>query len=310
MKLVSYQGQSGWRAGVVVDGDVVDAQAALDVAGLESPSANGRVRVRDLLADQLVGVQLAAAARQVHDDGGAVRSPVLGPPVPDPDKILCFGVNYKAHAEEAAVDLPVVPMLFAKFPNSLIGHGQPIVRPPASTKVDYEGELAVVIGRRCRNVTASEALSYVIGAMPFNDVTARDLQLEVSQWTTGKAVDTFGPCGPELVTLDEIGPLDDLTLTTTVNGSTVQHANTRMMVFGVAELVAFLSRTMTLEPGDIIATGTPEGVGFKRNPPILLNAGDVVDVEISGVGRLSNPVTDEIMPAPLPLAPAGAAAIH
>ncbi len=293
MKLVSYQGQSGWRAGVVVDGDVVDAQAALEAAGLQSPSANGPVSVRNLLTDQLVGGQLAAAARQVHDDGGAVRGPVLGPPVPDPDKILCFGVNYKAHAEEAAVDLPVVPMLFAKFPNSLIGHGQPIVRPPASTKVDYEGELAVVIGRRCRNVTASEALSYVIGAMPFNDVTARDLQLEVSQWTTGKAADTFGPCGPELVTLDEIGPLDNLTLTTTVNGATVQHANTKMMVFGVAELVAFLSRTMTLEPGDIIATGTPEGVGFKRTPPILLTAGDVVDVEINGVGRLSNPVIDE-----------------
>jgi 2-keto-4-pentenoate hydratase/2-oxohepta-3-ene-1,7-dioic acid hydratase in catechol pathway len=214
----------------------------------------------------------------------------LGPPIPDPEKILCMGLNYRDHAAESGQALPSVPLFFAKFRNSLIGPGDEIVLPAASTQVDYEAELAVVIGRRCRGVSTEEALEYVAGAMAFNDVSARDLQFESSQWTMGKAIDTFAPCGPALVPLEEITDLQTLGIRARVNGETLQDADTSLMVFGVAEAVAFLSTVMTLEPGDVIATGTPAGVGMGRDPQVWLRGGDVVEVEIDGIGTLRNPV--------------------
>jgi acylpyruvate hydrolase len=215
---------------------------------------------------------------------------IFGPPVPDPDKILCIGLNYREHARESGLEVPVVPVVFAKFRNSLIGPGEAIKLPAISRQIDYEGELAVVIGRRCQHVNASEALSVVAGYSVLNDVSARDLQLQVSQWTIGKAMDTFAPMGPGIVPAHLVPDPQELELMTRLNGQVVQQSSTADMVFGVAEIISFLSRSMTLEPGDIIATGTPAGVGFKREPALFLKAGDVIEVEISGIDLLSNPV--------------------
>jgi acylpyruvate hydrolase len=265
MRLVSYRSDGGWRAGVV-DGDaIVDAGAS----------------VRALLARG----EVAADGERLARD--SVR---LGPPVPDPSKIVCLGLNYRDHAEESGLTPPSAPMFFAKFPNSLIGPGERIVPPATTQKVDYEAELAVVIGRRGRDIAAADALDHVAGAMPFNDVSARDLQLANNLWTGGKAIDTFGPCGPELVLLDEIEDLQALPIRARVNGETLQDGTTADMIFGVAETIAFLSQIMTLEPGDIIATGTPAGVGQSRDPQVFLRSGDVVEIEIEGLGTLSNPV--------------------
>jgi 2-keto-4-pentenoate hydratase/2-oxohepta-3-ene-1,7-dioic acid hydratase in catechol pathway len=213
-------------------------------------------------------------------------------PVPDAAKVICLGLNYRDHAAETGQDIPAAPMWFAKFANSLIGSGGEIVLPAAHPDyVDYEAELAVVIGRRAHRVDAEQALSCVAGAMPFNDVSARDLQIQNPLWTSGKAIDTFAPCGPALVTLDEIDDLGALGLRTRVNGEVVQQGSTRELVFGVAETVAWLSRTITLAPGDIIATGTPAGVGASRNS--FLQAGDTVEVEIDGLGAVVNSVRAE-----------------
>jgi 2-keto-4-pentenoate hydratase/2-oxohepta-3-ene-1,7-dioic acid hydratase in catechol pathway len=214
----------------------------------------------------------------------------LGPPIPDPDKIICMGLNYRDHAAESGLPLPTVPLFFAKVRNSLIGPEDEIVLPAASEQVDYEAELAVVIGRAGRDIPPASALNHVAGAMAFNDVSARDLQMANPLWTGGKAIDTFAPCGPALVTLDELGDLGTLGLRTRVNGILVQNGDTASMIFAVAETISFLSQIMTLEVGDIIATGTPAGVGASRTPPLFLNLGDVVEVEVDGIGTLRNPV--------------------
>jgi 2-keto-4-pentenoate hydratase/2-oxohepta-3-ene-1,7-dioic acid hydratase in catechol pathway len=210
-------------------------------------------------------------------------------PIPDPEKIICLGLNFRDHAAESGQDLPGAPMWFAKFANSLIGSGQDIVLPTANPEyVDYEAELAIVIGRIARDVDAARALSHVAGAMPFNDVSARDLQMQNNLWTSGKAIDTFAPCGPSLVTLDEIADLQTLGLRTRINGELVQEGTTADQIFGVAKIVAWLSRTITLVPGDIISTGTPAGVGAAKGR--FLRDGDVVEVEVDGLGAVSNRV--------------------
>jgi acylpyruvate hydrolase len=216
----------------------------------------------------------------------------LHAPITDPQKIICLGLNYRDHAEESNQDIPTAPMWFAKFANSLAGSGRDIVLPAAHSEyVDYEAELALVIGRTARNVEAKDALSHIAGAMPFNDVSARDLQLQNPLWTSGKAIDTFAPCGPALVTLDEIDDLRALDLGTKVNGELLQRGTTANLIFGPAEVVAWLSRTMTLLPGDIIATGTPAGVGAAQGR--FLRDGDIVEVEIDGLGKLVNTVRSE-----------------
>jgi 2-keto-4-pentenoate hydratase/2-oxohepta-3-ene-1,7-dioic acid hydratase in catechol pathway len=298
-RLVSYAAEPGapWRAGIVAGDDVVDvARLAARVLGASPGAAPSTVRDLLALGADAVGAVAAAAAGAAPGEVAGRRDALrLGPPVPDPDKILCIGLNYAAHAHETSLEAPPAPTVFAKFRNSLIGSGDPVRIPAAAAeRVDYEGELAVVIGRRCRDVGDEDALAHVAGVMPLNDVSARDLQLATSQWTVGKAVDSFAPCGPELVLLDEVADLQALTLTTRLNGKVVQHASTSLMLFPVATIVAFLSRTMTLEPGDVIATGTPEGVGFTREPPLLLGPGDEVEVEIEGIGLLRNPVEAEV----------------
>jgi 2,4-diketo-3-deoxy-L-fuconate hydrolase len=219
-----------------------------------------------------------------------LRSLRLGPPVRRPGKIIGIGLNYRDHAEETGQPVPDEPILFAKFANSIVGPGDDIEVPLDAREPDYEAELGVVIGRTARSVSPDSALDYVGGYLCCNDVSARDLQMRVGQWTRGKAVDTFLPCGPWLVTPDELGDPQDLRIGCTLNGEVMQESTTAQMVFGVAELVSFLSRTMTLEPGDLIATGTPPGVGFTRTPPRYLQDGDRVTVEIERIGSLTNTV--------------------
>ncbi|HEX6715048.1 MAG TPA: fumarylacetoacetate hydrolase family protein [Thermoleophilaceae bacterium] len=278
MRLVTYELDGAVACGVLTGDGIVPAPDASVRAVLE--------RGRDYWTE------LAASARTGLDYAVALDDVRLLPPVPDPDKILCIGLNYREHAEETGMPAPPVPIVFAKFRNSLVGANDAIVLPQASKAVDYEAELAVVIGRRCRGVEAADALEYVAGAMAFNDVSARDLQMQTGQWTMGKAIDTFAPCGPALVLMDEIDDLQDLRVEARVNGETVQSGTTASMIFTVAEIVAFISSVMTLEPGDIIATGTPAGVGFTRTPPLLITPDDLVEVEIEGVGLLANPVVE------------------
>ena len=217
-------------------------------------------------------------------------------PVPRPGKVICIGLNYRDHAEESGLPLPEVPILFPKFANSVIGPGAPIVVPPETSEPDFEAELGVVIGRTARRVGIDDALSFVAGYTCMNDVSARDLQNRTTQWMLGKAIDTFLPCGPWLVTADEIPDPQALAIRLRLNGRELQSSSTEQMVFGVAELVASISLTMTLEPGDLIATGTPPGVGFARTPPVWLRNGDEVEVEIEGIGTLSNPVRAGVAP--------------
>jgi 2-keto-4-pentenoate hydratase/2-oxohepta-3-ene-1,7-dioic acid hydratase in catechol pathway len=221
-----------------------------------------------------------------------VASIELGPPIPDPDKIICIGLNYADHANEAGLAQTQVPLFFAKFRNSLIGPTGTILLPHASNQIDYEGELAVIIGTRCKEVSEQEALQYVAGYSIMNDVSARDLQMQTSQFIAGKALDTFAPMGPGMILASDIPDPQHLLLTTRVNGQVVQKASTAEMIFSVKRIVSFLSSLMTLEPGDVIATGTPSGVGFKRTPPLFLQDGDVVEVEIEGIGRIRNPVAN------------------
>ena len=207
-----------------------------------------------------------------------------------PRNVLCIGLNYKDHAAEGGVPLPEKPVVFTKLTGIITGPGDPIVLPPDTNEVDYEAELAVVIGRKCRGVSTSDALNYVAGYTCLNDVSARDFQRGDGQWVRAKSQDTFGPMGPYLVTSEEIPDPQTLSIRCLVNGKTLQDSNTDKMIFGVRELIAFISRGITLEPGDVISTGTPHGVGFARKPPIFLRAGDEVVVEIDGIGKLSNPV--------------------
>jgi 2,4-didehydro-3-deoxy-L-rhamnonate hydrolase len=216
--------------------------------------------------------------------------PVSPLPIDRPQKIICVGLNYTDHAAEASLSLPERPLLFAKWPNTLIGPREPIVLPSITSKVDYEGELAVVIGRKASRLTADDALDAVAGYLCANDVSARDLQFADKQWVRGKSLDTFCPVGPALVPASEIPDPQALILRTILNGETVQEAPTSNMIFSVAQIVAFTSEAITLEPGDLILTGTPAGVGIFRTPELLLKPGDEVTVEIEGIGTLTNPV--------------------
>jgi 2,4-didehydro-3-deoxy-L-rhamnonate hydrolase len=211
-------------------------------------------------------------------------------PFERPGKIVCVGLNYSDHAEEQGVDLPERPLLFAKWPNTLIGPGEPIVIPAVTERVDYEAELGVVIGSHARQVAVENALEAVAGYVCANDVSARDLQFGDGQWTRGKSLDTFCPVGPALVPAAEIADPQALGIRAILNGEVMQDSTTANMVFGVAEIVAFVSQAITLEPGDLILTGTPAGVGVFRDPPVLLQPGDEITVEIDGVGTLTNPV--------------------
>jgi 2-keto-4-pentenoate hydratase/2-oxohepta-3-ene-1,7-dioic acid hydratase in catechol pathway len=228
---------------------------------------------------------------------GAAEGDVRVAPPPDaveflppvfPRKILAVGRNYVDHAIEGGGAPPAAPLIFTKLPNSLNAHGRPVVLHAISSQIDYEAELAVVIGRRCRRVSEAEALAHVFGYTLVNDVSARDLQFGDGQWVRGKGLDGFAPLGPFITTRDEITDVQSLNIQGRLNGEVMQSSNTSKMIFGVAYLVSYISQGITLEPGDVIATGTPEGVGVFRQPPVLLKDGDVFEVEVEGLGTLGN----------------------
>ena len=240
-------------------------------------------------SEALDALRVAAAAAHIGDVGQPVAETELLAPVPRPGKIVAIGRNYRAHAEEEGVEPPAAPLIFSKWPSSVVGHGAAIRWDPELTEqVDYEAELAVVIGRRARRVPVDTALDHVLGYSCLNDVSARDLQFGDGQWTRGKSLDTFCPMGPVLVTADEIGDPQDLAISCSVGGEIVQQARTSQMFFTVAEVVSYCSMAFTLEPGDVIASGTPAGVGAFRTPPRYLADGDRVRVEIEHIGILEN----------------------
>jgi 2-keto-4-pentenoate hydratase/2-oxohepta-3-ene-1,7-dioic acid hydratase in catechol pathway len=239
---------------------------------------------------------LVAGARELAARPGGVRVPAanarLHAPVHDPQKIVCVGLNYRDHAAESKMPLPREPVLFSKFPSALVGDGEPIVVPAVSTKVDYEAELVIVVGKRGRRIGEGAAMSHVAGYSIGHDVSARDWQLEKDgkQWMVGKTFDTFAPVGPTLVTADEVPNPHALGIRLRLNGKTMQNSSTAQMIFTVAQLIAYVSVIVTLEPGDLIFTGTPPGIGHAMNPPVYLKAGDVAEVEIDGLGVLRNVV--------------------
>ncbi len=272
MRLVTYRAGGGSRVGVRTSEGIVDA---------------GYAEMVDLIRDAQRGLESVAAAAEHGEviEGAELLAPLR------PGKILCSGVNYASHAEENPTGtLPEEPFFFSKLPSSVIGPEQAIVIPRASTLTDFEVELAMVIGSRAKRVKQADALSHVFGWTILHDVSARDVQFKDVQITLGKNPDTFAPIGPEIVTADELGDWSTLRVSTTLNGHTMQDAATSEMLFSPARLIEFITDLITLEPGDVVTTGSPAGVGFFRNPPVYLKPGDEVTVAVDRIGSLTNPV--------------------
>lgn len=291
MKLVSFETAGPERAGLVMDGRVLDLAALTD--GVLNLPLDVLIEQPDLME------RAGEIARSAGDDptilerhGIPLEDASLTAPVTRPGKIICLGLNYRDHAAESGMDIPSEPVVFAKLPTAVIGPGDPIVVPEASDRIDYEVELALVIGALAKGVSAADAMDCVAGFTILNDVTARDYQREKpgGQWTLAKSFDTFCPLGPWLVTPDEVGDPHSLSLECRVNGEVLQSSSTDQMIFTVPEIIEYISRVVTLEPGDVIGTGTPPGVGFARTPPRFLKSGDVVECTIERIGTLRNPV--------------------
>jgi 2-keto-4-pentenoate hydratase/2-oxohepta-3-ene-1,7-dioic acid hydratase in catechol pathway len=283
LRFVTFQQDSNIEPGVMVGGQVIGLRGAGfdSVASVIAGGAAALDSVRRWVLRPL-GNELPDMAK--------IR---LLAPIPKPPKIICIGLNYRDHAEEGKMAIPDVPTVFAKFPTAVTGHRHPVVLPRNSAKPDYEAEFVVVIGKRGRHIPEEQWLDYVFGYTMLNDVSARDFQMATTQWMMGKTFDTFAPFGPEIVTADEVADPHNLAISLTLNGEVMQNSNTRNMIFKIPRLIAFLSSVFTLEPGDIIATGTPAGVGFARKPPRWLKPGDEMTVRVEGLGELTNPVIAE-----------------
>ncbi len=284
MRLVTFAEDGVEKIGVRVGEDVFDVTKASESFGGDMIGViKGGSAAKEAL-------KTAAANAQARP----LSSVKLLPPIPRPGKILCIGRNYAAHAAEGGAAPPTYPEVFVRFPSSLIAHGDPLVLPKASDKFDFEGELVMVIAKTGRHVAESDALDLIYGWSLFNDGSVRDYQRKASQWTMGKNFDGTGAFGPDIVTADEVTPGGvGLQLQTRVSGETMQNANTRDLIFPIAKLIWHLTEVMTLEAGDIVVTGTPEGVGYARKPPRFMVPGDTVDIEVEQVGVLSNPVVAE-----------------
>ena len=282
MKLLSYRRNGTDRIGAVRGEQVIDLSPATQCTDLGAA-------LRKLGPEAL-----CALAHQCKEALPLSAVDTYRPVVADPARIVCVGLNYEEHRVEAGRAKTAHPSVFLRLPSSQAGHLQPIVLPPEVPQgLDYEGEIAIVIGRGGRRIPAEQAFSHVFGFAPYNDASARPWQAHSTQWTAGKNFPATGAFGPFLVTSDEVGEDSVLTLTTRLNGQVLQQADTSMMIFSIPELIAYVSTFTPLEPGDVIVTGTPGGVGFKRNPPILMQHGDVVEVEVGGVGILRNTVARE-----------------
>jgi 2-keto-4-pentenoate hydratase/2-oxohepta-3-ene-1,7-dioic acid hydratase in catechol pathway len=291
MITVTFRKDNRLVLGVKTEKGILDVQAA---AAKQPVSGNVPVSVSDLISRGEEGKQaLARLTDAVYEEDGLFHpedSLTLGPCVPEPPKIICVGLNYKKHADECNMAYPPSPLLFSKFSNALAAHGEVVPLPAASVQVDYEAELAIVIGKQAKQVSTEEALSFVYGYCNANDLSARDLQFKTSQWLLGKTCDKFCPIGPYLVSSDEVGDPNHLQIRTFVNGEIRQNSNTSDMIFSCAEIISYISQHMTLYPGDLILTGTPEGVivGYPAEKQVWLQDGDVVTVEIEKLGRLTN----------------------
>lgn len=280
MRLASYRHKESDSFGIVTPTGLIDIPWRLDIPSLRAAlSRNGA---------------LARIAELASDDGDIpIEDVSLLPPVSRPDKIICIGTNYRDHAAELGSKLTEHPVVFARWPSSLVGHGAALVRPRVSERFDYEGELAVIIGKSGRHIAAQDALGHVAGYACFNDGSVRDFQRHTSQFTPGKNFIASGAFGPWMVTADEIENPANLAVRTTLNGTVVQNGSTADMIFTVPDLIAYVSTFTELVPGDVIATGTPAGVGDGRKPPLYMKAGDEVEVTIDGIGMLRNKVVDE-----------------
>jgi 2-keto-4-pentenoate hydratase/2-oxohepta-3-ene-1,7-dioic acid hydratase in catechol pathway len=287
MRLATIQTSAGPRAAVLQGDAYVDLHATRPDLPLS---------VRALLAGGTSVLRIAAEAAARPD---AVRHPAasvkLLAPIPDPPKVICVGLNYRDHAAESGVPIPREPVLFSKFATAIIGPGEAIRLPAVSKEVDYEAELVLVVGKKGRHLSTAAAAEHLAGCTIGHDVSARDWQLKKDgkQWMAGKTFDTFAPIGPVLVTLDELPDPHNLGIRLRLNGQTMQDSNTKQMIFRAPDILAYVSQIVTLEPGDLIFTGTPPGVGVARKPPVFLKGGDVVEVEIDGLGVLRNPVVQE-----------------
>lgn len=280
MKLASFRLQNKDTYGAVVDGGVIDLGKRLKHSDLRSLIAAGAL------------AEAAAAAKGAKPDAKLTDIAFL-PVLPNPGKIICVGLNYKTHREETGRTETENPALFVRFADSQTAHLQPLVKPKASDKLDYEGELAVIIGKAGRHVPAEKALDIVAGYACYNDGSVRDWQNHTIQWTAGKNFPKTGSFGPWMVTADEIPDPTKLTLTTRLNGNVMQHTTTDLLIWPIDVLIKYITTFTELRPGDVISTGTPGGVGFKRNPPVFMKAGDTVEVEISSIGILENPIVAE-----------------
>ncbi|MFF2091747.1 fumarylacetoacetate hydrolase family protein [Paenibacillus sp. NPDC058174] len=298
MDLLTYMETDGLRLGVRTASGVLDVKAA---AGKITASLNAAVpaTLQELLdGGDAALASLQSLVNQAEGDRLLFKEEpdlTLGPCVPNPGKIICIGLNYRKHAEETNLPLPAYPILFNKFANALAAHGEDVPLPRSSDKIDYEAELAIVIGKTAKYVSKEEALDYVFGYCAANDLSARDLQSRTSQWLAGKSCDKFAPLGPYLVTKDEIGNPNDLAISCKVNGELRQNSNTSDMIYNCEEIISYISQCMTLEPGDVILTGTPEGVvqGFPPEKQVYLKHGDVVTIEIQRLGALTNRMVTE-----------------
>ncbi|MBS4198210.1 fumarylacetoacetate hydrolase family protein [Bacillus sp. FJAT-49732] len=296
MKLLTFEEQGLHKLGVKTEEGIIDISASVksganfdietDIMDVISGNQEAVSKLQDFI-DHVISEKKAVFINE--------EDITWGPCVTKPHKIICVGLNYRKHADETNAPYPEVPILFNKFDNTLTGHKSEIPVPKVTEKLDYEVELGIVIGKKAKYVSKEEALDYVFGYCPVNDLSARDLQLRTPQWLLGKTCDKFSPVGPLLVTADEVGNPNDLTLKTYVNGELRQDSNTNDMIFNCAEIVSYISQYMTLEPGDIILTGTPEGVvlGLPEDQQVYLQPGDVVTVEIEKLGALTNYFVEE-----------------
>jgi acylpyruvate hydrolase len=310
MRLVTFENEPHrHRLGAFADGLVVDLNAAYRTLLEERGERSARELAIAAVPTEMVTfleagehainaakdalalvARLGADAARERGLARPAQSVRLRAPVPRPPKFILVGLNYQDHAEEAGFKIPEVPTIFSKYANCVIGPGDPIKIPKVSSMIDYEGEYAFVIGRAGRDIPADHAMEYVAGYTMVNDVSCRDYQMKTGQWMIGKTFDTFAPMGPYLVTREEIADPHRLEISLYLNGQRMQHSNTRNLIFKTEYLIAFLSQVFTLEPGDVISTGTPAGVGYARKPPVFMKPGDRVRIEIEGLGVLENPI--------------------
>lgn len=296
MKLLTYELQELHKLGVQTDEGIIDIQATAEKTGISDVETDIMAVIAG--GEQAIN-QLSNLLKQAEEANTVVyvnsENLVWGPSVTRPHKIICVGLNYRKHADETNAPYPEVPILFNKFDNTLTGHNSEIPVPKVTEKLDYEVELAIVIGKKAKNVNEADALDYVFGYSTANDLSARDLQMRTPQWMLGKIGDKFSPMGPYLVTADEVGDPNDLKLKTTVNGEVKQDSNTSDMIFNCAEIVSYISQYLTLEPGDVILTGTPEGVvlGLPEDQQRYIQPGDVITCEIEKLGALTNYYVEE-----------------